>query len=91
MELFYNSNCMQVKSYIRKNYYKLTKHQLIAFITKHTRLKESTAIKMYEEIEFEKFIEKRDKGIEEKEIKYKGRKRNFFEIDDSLLWRSIYE
>lgn len=89
MKLFYNSSCVEVKEYIKEGYNIFSKQQLIDCITMHTRLKENTILKLYKEVEEEKYIEEKNKEREDKSMRYKGRERNFFKFDTSNLWRNI--
>lgn len=85
------SSYLEAVKYIKQNYYDIDKHKIVAHICKETRLKADTVNKAYKEVELAKFLALRDKKQAEKEneIRYKGRKRNFFKFDDSNLWRNI--
>lgn len=81
-------DAIKSKNYIKDNIEILTKDEIIKHITQNTRLNELSAEVLYmRAINKETVKVKKKKATEE--ILYKGRKRNFFMIDDSKLNRRI--
>lgn len=79
----------KAKEFIEKNIIdKMTEEEIIDYLVKNTRLNELSAEAIYLYVRNGEDT-KKNKFIESEEIKYKGRKRSFFRIDDSKLWRSV--
>lgn len=88
------SKSMIAKEYIKDNIKRRTKNEIIEYLKEKTSLKLNTLEVYYKEIKSETDIETRQKLRAKKEeekrtIKFKGRKRNFFRIDDTKLYKDI--
>ncbi len=85
-------DAVKAKEYIKENIKNLSELEIIDYITKKTRLNNLSAKVLYD-IEFNKRNFKGKARMKRKEdreeILYKGRRRNFFVIDDSKLWRNV--
>lgn len=81
---------LKAQEYISDNINKKTEKEIIDYITQNIFLSEFTAMKLYELIKLEKDLELREKQKEKDCLmRYKGRKRQFFYIDDSKLYRGV--
>ena len=78
----------KAKEFIENNIKEMTEGEIIEHLVKNTRLNELSAEAIYLYVRNGEDT-KKNKFIESEEIKYKGRKRNFFRIDDSKLWRNV--
>jgi len=78
----------KAKEFIEKNIEEMTEGEIIEHLVKNTRLNELSAEAIYLYVRNGEDT-KKNKFIESEEIKYKGRKRSFFRIDDSKLWRNV--
>lgn len=86
------SKTMIAKEYIRDNIQREKKNEIIEYLKEMTLLKSSTLDTLYKEIKRELDIETRHKMRAKKEeevIKFKGRRRSFFIIDDTNLYKEI--
>lgn len=77
----------KAKEFIKNNIGKMSEEELIEHLVKNTRLNELSAEAICFYVKNEENYRKKMPRIEE--IKYKGRRRNFFIFDDSKLWREI--
>lgn len=89
-----NSASSMAREYIKENIGKKETEEIINYLRRTTTLNITTIERIYRDIKSERDGEIREeirsRAIEERsKIKYKGRKREFFYIDDSKLWRSI--
>lgn len=78
----------KAKVFIENNIDKMTEEEIINYLVKNTRLNELSAEAIYLYVLNEEVSKKNEKETTE-EILYKGRKRKFFIIDDSKLYRRI--
>lgn len=79
----------KAREFIKENFNVLTKYQMTKHLVKNTRLKESSVLRIYKEVELEREIYIREGRIEEKVTTYKGRSRSFFRFDDSKLYKGL--
>lgn len=82
------------REYIKENIGKMNIDEIVTHLRETTTLKVPSIERLYRDIKSERDREIREeiraKAIEERSrVKYKGRKREFFYIDDSKLWRAI--
>ena len=79
------------RQYIRDNYKTIKKNEIIDHLIRESGLKENSIKTIYNEVDAEFRAEEREKQRQKElnEIKYKGRKREFFKFNDSNLWRDI--
>lgn len=89
-----NSASSMAREYIKENIGKKETDEIINYLRRTTTLNITTIEIIYRDIKSERDREIREeikaRAIEERsKIKYKGRKREFFYIDDSKLWRAI--
>lgn len=78
----------KAKEFIEKNIEGMTEEEIIEHLVKNTRLNELSAEAIYLYVVGEKDTKEKEESKVE-EIKYKGRTRNFFTIDDSKLYRRV--
>ena len=88
-----NINCATniAREYIRENYKTIKRNEIIDYLIKQGGLKESSIKIIYHEVAAEVGEEEREKQRQKElnEIKYKGRKRNFFKFDDKYLYKDL--
>lgn len=89
-----NSASLIAREYIKENIGKKETDEIINYLRRTTTLNITTIERIYRDIKSERDREIREeikaRAIEERnKTKYKGRKREFFYIDDSKLWRAI--
>lgn len=88
-----NINCATnvARQYIRDNYKTVKKNEIIDYLLKKGGLKENSIKIIYNEVAAEYGEEEREKRriIENGEIRYKGRKREFFKFDDKYLYKDL--
>ncbi|MBS5886038.1 hypothetical protein [Clostridium sp.] len=89
-----NSASLIAREYIKENIGKKETEEIINYLRRTTTLNITTIERIYRDIKSERYREIREeikaRAIEERsKTKYKGRKRSFFYIDDSKLWRAI--
>lgn len=72
--------------FIENNIENMTEEEIINYLVKNTRLNELSAEAIYLYVVGEEGIKVNEESSIE-EVKYKGRTRNFFMIDDSKLYR----
>lgn len=77
------------KKFIENNIDIMTEEEIIEYLVKNTRLNELSAEAIYHSVTVQEI--KESKKEDKEELLYKGRKRSFFMIDDSKLWRNSYE
>ena len=82
------------REYIKENIGKKNIDEIVTYLRETTTLKVPSIERLYRDIKSERDREIREaikaRTIEERsKTKYKGRKREFFYIDDSKLWRAI--
>lgn len=76
----------KAKVFIENNLENMTEEEIIDYLVKNTRLNELSAEAIYLYVVGEEDIKVNEESSIE-EVKYKGRTRNFFMIDDSKLYR----
>ena len=81
----------RAKVFIENNIDKMTEKEIINYLVKNTRLNELSAEAIYLYVKDGEDIKeiKEEKESKKEEVKYKGRIRNVFMIDDSKLYRSV--
>lgn len=89
-----NSASVIARKYIQENIDKKDVKEIINYLEETVNLKLESIERIYRDIKSDRDREIREeiraKAIEERSrVKYKGRKREFFYIDDSKLWRAI--
>jgi hypothetical protein len=89
-----NSASSMAREYIKENIGKKETEEIINYLRRTTTLNITTIERIYRDIKSERDREIREeikaRAIDERnKIKYKGRKRNFFYIDDSKLYRNL--
>lgn len=89
-----NSASVIARNYIQENIDKKDVKEIINYLEETVNLKLESIERIYRDIKSDRDREIREeiraKAIEERSrVKYKGRKREFFYIDDSKLWRAI--
>lgn len=79
------------RQYIRDNYKTIKRNEIIDYLIKQGGLKEESIKIIYNEVAAEFREEEREKQRQKElnEIKYKGRKRNFFKFDDKYLYKDL--
>ena len=78
----------RAKVFIENNIDKMTEEEIIDYLFKNTRLNELSAEAIYLYVKDGEIFKGKEEPKKE-EIKYKGRTRNVFMIDDSKLYRSV--
>ncbi|MDB1935252.1 hypothetical protein PMY12_18645 [Clostridium tertium] len=89
-----NSASVIARNYIQENIDKKDVKEIINYLEETINLKLESIERIYRDIKSDRDREIREeiraKTMEERsKVKYKGRKREFFYIDDSKLWRAI--
>jgi hypothetical protein len=89
-----NSASLIAREYIKENIGKKETEEIINYLRRTTTLNITTIERIYRDIKSERDREIREeireRALEERsKIKYKGRKRSFFYIDDSKLYREV--
>ena len=79
-------HAMKAREYIRNNFYKDTREEIIDYIVENTALQEYSAGRIYDEVVQEKKAKPKAEKVESN--LYKGRERRFFYFDVSNLWRN---
>lgn len=79
------------RQYIRDNYKTIKKNEIIDHLIRESGLKENSIKIIYHEVDAEFRAEEREKQRQKElnEIKYKGRKREFFKFDDKYLYKDL--
>ena len=79
------------REYIRENYKTIKRNEIIDYLIKQGGLKESSIKIIYHEVDIEFRAEEKEKQRQKKlnEIKYKGRKREFFKFNDECLYKDL--
>lgn len=79
------------RQYIRDNYGTIKRNEIIDNLIREGGLKENSIKVIYHEVEVEFREEVREKQRQKElnEIKYKGRKREFFKFDDKYLYKDL--
>lgn len=89
-----NSASVIARKYIQENIDKKDVKEIISYLEETINLKLESIERIYRDIKSDRDREIREeikaRAIDERnKIKYKGRKRNFFYIDDSKLYREV--
>lgn len=79
------------REYIRENYKTIKRNEIIDYLIKQGGLKESSIKIIYHEVDIEFRAEEKEKQRQKElnEIKYKGRKREFFKFNDECLYKDL--
>lgn len=79
------------RQYIRDNYKTIKRNEIIDYLIRESGLKENSIKVIYHEVyaEFREDEREKERKKELNEIKYKGRKRNFFKFDDKYLYKNL--
>lgn len=79
------------RQYIRDNYKTIKRNEIIDYLIRESGLKENSIKTIYHEVDTEFRAEEKDKQRQKKlnEIKYKGRKREFFKFNDEHLYKDL--
>ncbi len=78
----------RAKLFIENNIDKMTEEEIIDYLFKNTRLNEFSAEAIYLYVKDGEIFKGKEEAKKEK-VKYKGRTRSVFMIDDSKLYRSV--
>lgn len=89
-----NSASLIAREYIKENIGKKETDEIINYLRRTTTLNITTIERIYRDIKSERDREIREeireRALEERsKAKYKGRKRSFFYIDDSNLYKEV--
>lgn len=88
-----NINCATniAREYIRENYKTIKRNEIIDNLIREGGLKENSIVTIFNEVaaEFREYEKEKQRQKELNEIKYKGRKREFFKFDDKYLYKDL--
>lgn len=79
------------RQYIRDNYKTIKKNEIVEYLIRESGLKENSIKTIYHEVDAEFRAEEREEQRQKElnEIKYKGRKREFFKFNDECLYKDL--